>query len=107
MDLYYLLILQNSFFAASSGEGCIDSLGLHQNQTKGVSSEEEGKVQCVPLYSILLAANRSRIDYLSIDVKGQELKVLLTVPWNRVDITVKIDYILHSSSDRKSFCLNM
>ena len=45
-------------------------------------------VQCFPLYSILLAVNRTRIDFLSLDIEGHELKVLQTIPWNKVDIRV-------------------
>lgn len=44
--------------------------------------------QCFPLYSILLAANRTRLDFLSLDIEGHELKVLQTIPWSKVDISV-------------------
>ncbi len=45
-------------------------------------------VQCFPLYSIMLAHGRTSIDFLSLDVEGHELKVLKTVPWDKVNITV-------------------
>lgn len=72
---------------------------MDQDETQEVASsskeisddDDDRKVQCFPLYSILLAVNRTQIDYLGIDVKGLELKVLLTIPWSKVDITVKID----------------
>lgn len=45
-------------------------------------------VQCFPLYSILLALNRTRVDFLALDIEGHELKVLKTVPFHKVDIRV-------------------
>ena len=48
-------------------------------------------VQCFPLYSILLAVGRTRIDYFSLDVEGHELLVLNTIPFDKVDI--KVSYI--------------
>jgi len=47
-------------------------------------------VQCFPLFTFLLAINRTTIDYLSLDVEGGELDVLYTVPFHRVNIKVSI-----------------
>ena len=47
-------------------------------------------VQCFPFYSILLAIGLTQIDYFSLDIEGDELQVLKTVPWNRVDIKVRM-----------------
>ena len=41
--------------------------------------------QCFPLYSILLAVNRTLIDYVSLDLEGHEIKVMQTIPWHKVD----------------------
>ena len=46
------------------------------------------KIQCFPLYSILIAINRTYIDYFSLDIEGAELKVLSTIPWHKVYIKV-------------------
>jgi Methyltransferase FkbM domain len=46
------------------------------------------KVQCLPLYSILLAMNRTTIDIFSLDIEGHELEVLKTIPFDKVDIKV-------------------
>ena len=46
------------------------------------------KIQCFPLYSILLAINRTYVDYFSLDIEGAELKVLSTIPWHKVYIKV-------------------
>ena len=47
-------------------------------------------VQCFPLYSILLAHGRKRIDFFSLDVEGHEFQILKTIPWHKVDITVTL-----------------
>ena len=50
-------------------------------------------VQCFSFYSILLATGRNRVDFFSLDIEGDELTVLKTIPWNRVDIkTLIVEY---------------
>ena len=48
------------------------------------------KVQCFPLYSILVAVGQTTVDYFSLDVEGVELDILRTIPWDKVDIKVRI-----------------
>jgi hypothetical protein len=36
----------------------------------------------------MAALNRTRIDYLSLDIEGAELDVLKTIPWDRLDIRI-------------------
>jgi hypothetical protein len=48
-------------------------------------------LQCFPLYSILLAVGKTKVDYFSLDVEGSETQILKTVPWHRVDIKVIIN----------------
>ena len=45
-------------------------------------------IQCFPLYSILLAINKTNVDYFSLDIEGAELKVMKTVPLQKVYIKV-------------------
>jgi hypothetical protein len=45
--------------------------------------------QCFPLYSVLLAVNRTKIDLIRLSAEGNEFKVLQTVPWDKVNVTVK------------------
>ena len=62
---------------------------ISQNQLEDL--KEGGgsvKVQCLPLYSILSALNRTTVDYFSLDIEGDELAVLKTIPWNHVHIQV-------------------
>ncbi|CAK9291877.1 unnamed protein product [Gordionus sp. m RMFG-2023] len=55
-------------------------------------------VQCLPLYSILLAIDPPmvEIDYFSLDVDGPELEILKTIPWNKVNIKVLSIEFRHS-----------
>ncbi|PNF23080.1 hypothetical protein B7P43_G09128 [Cryptotermes secundus] len=51
-------------------------------------------VQCFPLYSYLLALNRTTVDYFSLDVEGSELDVLRTVPFEKLDIrTMSVEFV--------------
>merc|ERR1712130_54221 len=61
-----------------------------------VPPERGGAVhQCFPLYSLLLALNKSKVNYFSLDIEGAELQVLRSVPWHLVDIEViSVEYNL-------------
>ena len=38
------------------------------------------------MYSILLALNQLTVDFFSLDIEGDELKVLMTIPFDKVNI---------------------
>lgn len=46
------------------------------------------RVKCFPLYSLLLAMNKTTIDYFSLNTGGTELQVLETIPFERVKIEI-------------------
>ena len=48
--------------------------------------KNEIQIQCFPLYSLLLALNQTTVNFLSLDVEGDELYVLKTIPFDKVDI---------------------
>jgi hypothetical protein len=50
------------------------------------SSKSSVEMQCLPLYSLLLALGNPTVDVLSLDIEGAEYQVLQTIPWDRVDI---------------------
>ena len=55
--------------------------------------ENSMEVYCFPLYSILLAMGNTHLYFFSLDVEGQELYVLKTIPWDKVDIsTLTVEY---------------
>ncbi|KAK3610841.1 hypothetical protein CHS0354_034047 [Potamilus streckersoni] len=45
------------------------------------------EVPCFPLYSIMLAINQTSIDYFGLDVEGNELLILQTIPFDDINIT--------------------
>ncbi len=44
------------------------------------------RMQCFPVYSILMAIGNPVVDYFSLDIEGAELPVLRTIPFDKVDI---------------------
>jgi len=46
------------------------------------------KMQCFPIYSMLLAVGNPVVDYMSLDIEGTEYDVLKSIPWNKVDIRI-------------------
>ncbi len=58
--------------------------------------------QCLPLYSLLLALNQTRVDYFSLDVEGAELKVLKTIPFKKLDIRVITAEYSHTSEGNRA-----
>ena len=65
----------------------------------------EGKdiqVQCFPLYSLLLALNQTKLDFFSLDVEGDEAKVLQTIPYRKVDIKMMTVEFIHGEGGAKS-----
>ncbi|XP_014289145.1 uncharacterized protein [Halyomorpha halys] len=51
-----------------------------------VGLSELMEVNCYPLYTYLLAVGRTEVDFLVININGQELKVLQSLPWDKVTI---------------------
>jgi len=60
-------------------------------------------VACIPLETILLALNRTRVDYFSLDVEGLELEVLKTIPFDRIDIGVLTVEWLHGANGKEEY----
>ena len=46
-------------------------------------------VVCFPLFGVLKALNVTKVDYFSLDVEGNEMDVLRTIPFDLIDITVE------------------
>lgn len=72
---------------------------LHDSSAKNWIKEWHIKenlvaVQCFPLYSILLALNQTTVDFFSLDVEGDELQVLKTIPFDKVNIKmITVEYV--------------
>ncbi len=69
-----------------------------KNQRKRVV-DGSTSVQCVPLYSLLLALNRTVVDFLSLDIEGSEMDVLGTIPFDKLIFKVSWDWESRSSLD--------
>ena len=50
-------------------------------------------VVCFPLFGVLRALNVTKVDYFSLDVEGNEMDVLRTIPFDDIDITVKYQIV--------------
>ncbi|XP_011630794.1 uncharacterized protein LOC105422916 isoform X1 [Pogonomyrmex barbatus] len=80
-----------------------------ENTTENVSTNtldvaytgEHIHVQCFPLTLYIAALGIKTIDYFSLDIEGNEIDVLETIPFNEVDIkTLSVEYI-HNAKGRK------
>lgn len=61
---------------------------IHTKGTNDSLSQNEVKIQCFPLYSVLLAMQQLTVDFFSLDIEGDELNVLKTIPWDKVNISM-------------------
>jgi len=52
-------------------------------------------VTCLPVWSILQALDIKVVDYFSLDIEGNELQVLKTIPFDQVFFKVKKIYIFY------------
>ena len=64
-------------------------------------------VQCLPLYSLLLALANPTVDYLSLDIEDGELEVLETLPWDLVDIRAISVETQHQTADTRERLLSL
>ncbi|XP_063700260.1 protein Star-like [Culicoides brevitarsis] len=72
---------------------------LNDVKITSVTDEEDwfhSRVKCFPLYTLLLAVNHTQIDVLSLGCQGQELEILQTIPWNKVQINVISLHLSHN-----------
>jgi hypothetical protein len=63
-----------------------------------ISKSADFNVTCIPLFSILKAAKMLTVDYFSLDVERAELRVLKTIPFDKVFIKVFQSLQFNSSS---------
>ena len=56
------------------------------------------KVQCFPLYTMLKSLDRTRVDYLSLEVSGAELPVLKSIPMEDLLIhIISVKFAIHDA----------
>ena len=49
-------------------------------------TERTMTLQCIPLYTLLLAMGNPTVHWFILDIEGAEYQVLQTIPWHLVDI---------------------
>lgn len=60
-----------------------------ENSPDVVYTGEHIRVQCLPLTLYIAALGIKTVDYFSLDIEGNEIDVLETIPFNEVDIKVR------------------
>ena len=63
----------------------------NKNSMRGIvpqPTETSSTLQCLPLYTVLLAAGNPTVHWLILDIEGVEYQVLQTIPWHLVDIEI-------------------
>jgi hypothetical protein len=65
-------------------------IGKIKNITNEVKNSLKGHVvvQCIPITTLLLALNKREVDYFSLDVEGNDLEVLKTIDFDKINIKV-------------------
>eukprot|EP00094_Tigriopus_californicus_P003625 TCALIF_03487-PA protein Name:"Similar to S Protein Star (Drosophila melanogaster)" AED:0.09 eAED:0.09 QI:57/0.66/0.5/0.75/0.33/0.5/4/0/291 len=66
--------------------GSYYNLGRIVDVKPGRKEQKLVDVMCLPLFAILKALEVPQVDYFSLDVEGNELDVLKTIPWDEVNI---------------------
>lgn len=65
-------------------------LGYVDDRSTGIN-----QIACYPFYSHVMAMNRTKVDYFSLVAEGDELKILQTVPFEILDISVSHTTLAH------------
>ncbi|ELT88450.1 hypothetical protein CAPTEDRAFT_188612 [Capitella teleta] len=118
MDPSYYLQLRGKNRHCRTANACISSTNFPAMvsfvEMKGGNTAISPKVSknsldtmCFPFYSMMLALKRTKIDYFSLDVEGQELAVLKTIPFDKLDISVlSVEYLHTDKHELKQFMEN-
>ncbi|KAL1117248.1 hypothetical protein AAG570_004574 [Ranatra chinensis] len=70
------------------------NMGKISDNAAGIQIPGHVDVQCFPLYTYMLALNLTHVDYFSLDVEGNELDVLETIPFDKVNIeTLSVEFV--------------
>ena len=94
MSLFQAVFRDQVRYGVSSIEDGLSAEQLSNNVHKSYHPKSEinkYQVECVPLYSALLAVQRTTIDFFSLDVEGVEMGILAYIPWHLLDIKVSLE----------------
>jgi hypothetical protein len=80
-------------FAQLHGQGkIVNASGVPLGPYKAVGPQVE--VHCLPFYTFYKAIGRQEIDIFVLDIEGHEVDVLLTIPFEKINIHVVIKKIV-------------
>lgn len=58
--------------------------------------------QCFPLYSIMLGLDQIKIDFMSLDARGDELDILGAIPFDKLEINlISVKYRVYTNNNTK------
>ncbi|KAL3831893.1 hypothetical protein ACJMK2_023587 [Sinanodonta woodiana] len=60
------------------------------------------QAQCFPLYSILLALGQTTVDFFSLDIEGDEMHVLETIPFDKLNIKMMTVEFVHGANGEET-----
>lgn len=63
----------------------------------------ENRVKCFSLFTLMLAANQTEVDLVSLSLHGLELQILKTVPFERVRVNVISLHFAHGEDQRAGY----
>ena len=66
---------------------------ISDNKSNKAKRSTFTNVVCFPVFGVLRALNVTKVDYFSLDVEGNEMDVLRTIPFDDIDITVKYQIV--------------
>jgi len=90
----YEHVIELPFRGATGGAGKIE--------LKEQTGNKLNLVPCFPFESIMLALNQSHVDYFSLDVEGNELSILRTIPFSAIVIDMwSVEYV-HGNSKNET-----
>ena len=73
---------------------------VQMGRVQTVSTDVRARtVPCFPLHTMLLALNRTTIDFLSLDIEGLELPALKTIPFSDLEILVIAAEVEHGGKN--------
>jgi len=92
---------KQTMFVKYRAWGNIGSILDHKELPKDNKAKQDPQkvinVNCIPFPTILRALNRTTVDYFSLDVEGNELDILRTIPFEEFDIKIISAEFSHES----------
>ena len=94
------LFVNNAKIPYLESRGALRELNVDNSKKE---RSDEMVVPCFPFETLLLALNRTTVDYFSLDVEGFELDILKTIPFDRLDITLlSVEYV-HGRAGKEAY----